>query len=64
MRDDQARLEDILRAISHAVYRDPIADPAAPFGWRYGSTSRLGPRDFVSPLAARTSRVAVADLLP
>jgi Uma2 family endonuclease len=46
------------------VYRDPIADPAAPFGWRYGSISRLGPRDFVSPLEARQVRVAVADLLP
>lgn len=46
------------------VYRDPIADPAAPFGWRYSSISRLGPRDFVSPLETRQVRVAVADLLP
>lgn len=46
------------------VYRDPIADSAAPFGWRYGSISTLGPRDFVSPLEARQVRVAVADLLP
>jgi Uma2 family endonuclease len=46
------------------VYRDPIADSSAPFGWRYGSISRLGARDFVSPLAAHQVRVAVADLLP
>jgi len=46
------------------VYRDPIADPDAPFGWRYGATSRLGAGDFISPLAAPQARVAVADLLP
>lgn len=46
------------------VYRDPIADPDAPFAWRYGSTSRLGAGDFISPLAAPQARVAVADLLP
>ena len=46
------------------VYRDPIPDPDAPFGWRYGSTARLGARDFISPLAAQQARVAVADLLP
>jgi Uma2 family endonuclease len=46
------------------VYRDPIVDSDAPFGWRYGSISRLGTRDFVSPLAARQVDVAVADLLP
>ena len=46
------------------VYRDPVADPDAPFGWRYGSTSRLGARDFVSPRAAPQVRVAVTDLLP
>jgi hypothetical protein len=41
-----------------------FVDPAAPFGWRYGSTSRLGADDFVNPLAARQARVAGADLLP
>ena len=46
------------------VYRDPIVDSSAPFGWRYGSIFRLGARDFVSPLAAHQTRVAVADLLP
>lgn len=46
------------------VYRDPIVDSTAPFGSRYGSISRLGAGDFVSPLAADQARVAVADLLP
>jgi Uma2 family endonuclease len=46
------------------VYRDPIVDFSAPFGWRYGSISRLGAGDFVRPLAADEARVAVADLLP
>lgn len=46
------------------VYRDPIVDSTALFGWRYGSISRLGAGDFVSPLAADQVCVAVADLLP
>ena len=46
------------------VYRDPIVDSTAPFGWRYGSISRLGAGDFVGPTAAGQVRVAVADLLP
>ncbi len=46
------------------VYRDPIVDSTAPFGWRYGWISRLGVGDIVSPLAADQVRVAVADLLP
>lgn len=56
----------IINLVDHLleVYRDPVVDPEAPFGWRYGSTSRLGAGDFVNPLAARQARVAVADLLP
>jgi Uma2 family endonuclease len=46
------------------VYRDPVADSAAPFGWRYASIARLGSRDRVSPLAAHRAEIAVADLLP
>src|SRR5262245_36485552 len=46
------------------VYRDPIVDSSALFGWRYGSIVRLGASDFVSPVAARQARVLVADLLP
>jgi Uma2 family endonuclease len=46
------------------VCRDPIADPGAPFGWRYGSIVRLAPGESISPLAAPQARVRVADLLP
>jgi Uma2 family endonuclease len=46
------------------VYRDPVADPSAPFGYRYASRTILDPGDTVSPLALPTATVAVADLLP
>jgi Uma2 family endonuclease len=46
------------------VYRDPIADSGAPFGWRYASIVRLAPGESISPLAAPQARVRVADLLP
>ncbi|SRR5712691_282286 len=46
------------------VYREPVQAPAAAYGWQYGALLRLGPTDFISPLAAPHARVAVADLLP
>jgi Uma2 family endonuclease len=46
------------------VYREPGADPAAPYGWCYRALLRLGPADWVSPLAAPGARIPVADLLP
>lgn len=46
------------------VHRQPVADPAAPFGWRYGAVEVLGPDASVSPLAVPGRRVIVADLLP
>jgi Uma2 family endonuclease len=46
------------------VYRNPVADSSAPSGFRYADVTILRPGDFVSPLAAPTARVAVADLLP
>src|SRR5262249_51704654 len=46
------------------VYRDPAAAPHAQYGHRYGATITLGPRDAVTPLAAPTAAIAVADLLP
>ena len=46
------------------VYREPIADGAAPFGWRYGRAVTLGPDDHVSPLTLPAVAIAVADLLP
>ncbi len=46
------------------VYRDPIADPSALHGASYSTCVILIPGDFVSPLAAPPTQVAVADLLP
>jgi Uma2 family endonuclease len=46
------------------VYRDPVADPSAPIGWRYATARRLGARDGVTPLAKPAARIPVADLLP
>ncbi|MFI5325559.1 MAG: Uma2 family endonuclease [Candidatus Rokuibacteriota bacterium] len=46
------------------VYRDPGADPAAPFGWRYRSVEVLRGEAFVSPLARSTARIRVRDMLP
>jgi Uma2 family endonuclease len=45
------------------VHRDPVADAAAPFGWRYASVTAQSPAAAITPLAAG-SPVAVADLLP
>jgi Uma2 family endonuclease len=46
------------------IYRQPVADAAATFGWRYASTLVLDPEAAVTPLAAPGTVVAVADLLP
>lgn len=46
------------------VYRQPVRDPAAPFGWSYSSREVLGPGTTAEPLAAPGVRVAVDDLLP
>ena len=46
------------------VYREPIADGAARYGWRYGSAQALGPDALVSPLAKPNASVRIADLLP
>ena len=46
------------------VYRDPVPDPSAPYGWRYGSVTTLAPPAAVAPLALPTTLIAVADLLP
>jgi Uma2 family endonuclease len=45
------------------VYREPRADPDAPHGWRYGSTTTLRRGDVVSPLALPGRPVPVSDLL-
>ena len=46
------------------VYRGPIADSSAPFGWRYDQREVLGGAARVTPLAAPRSSIAVAQLLP
>ena len=46
------------------VYRQPVADALAPFGWRYASRQTLGPDAHITPLAAPNARVSISDLLP
>ena len=46
------------------VYREPVAAPAAPYGFRYRSMTRLGLTATVTPLAAPSATIPVADLLP
>jgi Uma2 family endonuclease len=46
------------------VHRDPVADPVAVFGWRYGSVRILAPPTVVAPLAFPATLIPVADLLP
>ena len=46
------------------VHRDPVADPTAPFGYRYQTVTFHEPADAVTPLAAPSSPIRVADLLP
>ena len=46
------------------VYRDPKLNASASYGWAYRSVQSLGAGEHVSPLAAPTARVPVADLLP
>src|SRR5881296_1608617 len=46
------------------VYREPAADPSAPFGWRYARCEVFGPSAHVSPLAAPAASIRIVDLLP
>jgi Uma2 family endonuclease len=46
------------------IYRQPVADELAPFGWRYASRQTLGAESHVAPLAAPGARVSISDLLP
>jgi Uma2 family endonuclease len=45
------------------VHREPVADPAAPFGWRYGHVEVFDVSMEVSPLAAPGTSVRVSHLL-
>src|SRR5215470_15050447 len=64
----RARIEDywIVNLIDRVleVHRDPGPDPSAAYGWRYRSVTTLRAGDLVVPLRLRSSRLAVADLLP
>ena len=46
------------------VYREPAADSAAPFGWRYTRSEVFDAAARVTPLAAPGSSVSVLLLLP
>ncbi|MBI1736669.1 MAG: Uma2 family endonuclease [Candidatus Rokubacteria bacterium] len=46
------------------IYREPVRDTSAPYGWRYGSVRTLPPTATATPLAIPSASVAVADLLP
>jgi Uma2 family endonuclease len=46
------------------VYREPVADAAARYGWSYARREVLTASGRVAPLAAPTAPVAIADLLP
>jgi Uma2 family endonuclease len=46
------------------VYRAPVADSSAPYGWRYATVERLRTGEAVVSLAAPDANVAVAELLP
>jgi Uma2 family endonuclease len=46
------------------VYREPIADETAPFGWRYARLEVFDASARVRPLAVAESTVAVSQLLP
>ena len=46
------------------VYREPVTDPAAPFGWRYARVEVFDAGAHVVPLALPHARIAVASFLP
>jgi Uma2 family endonuclease len=46
------------------VRRDPVEDPAAPFGWRYHALTSLGRARSIAPLALPDASIRVSDLLP
>lgn len=64
----RARVEDywIVNLVSRVleVFREPVADARAPYGWRYASARTLTAVDVVFPLSAPLARIAISDLLP
>lgn len=64
----RARLEDywILDLVDSVleIYRQPVEDAAASYGWMYASRVVLGPDGTATPLAAPAASIAVRALLP
>ena len=56
----------ILNLIQHVleVYRTPVEDDSAAFGWRYASREILSSESSATPLAAPHAHITVRDLLP
>jgi Uma2 family endonuclease len=46
------------------VYREPRPDATSVHGWAYRAIQRFHSEQSITPLAAPTARIAVADLLP
>jgi Uma2 family endonuclease len=46
------------------VHRDPVADAAARYGWRYTTVATLRVGETVTSLSAPDSPISVADLIP
>jgi Uma2 family endonuclease len=46
------------------VYREPVEDPSARYGWTYRTVTRLRAGESVTPLAAPHASIPVAHLLP
>lgn len=46
------------------VHREPGLDAGAQYGWAYRVALTLGPDEHVTPLAAPSARILVADFLP
>jgi Uma2 family endonuclease len=64
----RARLNDywIVNLVDRVVeiYRRPVPDPSAPFGWRYASKEVLSAESSVELLEVPGARIRVRDLLP
>ncbi len=54
---------DIGNRLLH-MHRNPIADEAAPRGFRYSSVQILTESESIAPLAATNANIKVADMLP
>jgi Uma2 family endonuclease len=64
----RAGLEDywVLNLVDRVleVYREPVRDDAAPFGWRYSRREIVDANAHVTPPGARPGSIAVSHLLP